>query len=81
MSQESELAKGYFETSRVLLCIVSVLFQPKIFTGYTNFLGCYFPSWGIQTGELVVAFFVFLIKKLFSLPKHSSSHKGNFQAR
>lgn len=65
MSQESELAKGSFKASRVLLCIVSVLFQPKIFTGYTHFLGCYFPSWGTQTGELVVAFFVFLINKCY----------------
>lgn len=65
MSQESELAKGYFKASRVLLCIVSVLFRPKIFTGHTHFLGCYFPSWGTLTGELIVAFFVFLIKKCY----------------
>lgn len=57
MSQESELAKAYFKVSRVLLGIVSVLFQPKIFTDYTHFLSYHFPSWSTQTEELVLAFF------------------------
>lgn len=45
MSQESEIAKGYFKAFRVLLCIVSVLFQPKIFTVTLIFLAATAQSW------------------------------------
>lgn len=45
MSQESEIAKGYFKAFRVILCIVSVLFQPKIFTVTLIFLAATAQSW------------------------------------